>query len=98
MSNDDPPPRASELIGPPALILVYLLVILAINVAAAFAPLGGFKFSVNLALAGISVVLIGLFFMDLKQETPLNRLFAATGLAWLVILFMLIFSDYLTRA
>lgn len=90
-------PSIGEIIRRPALILVLLLVVLAGNVALAFAPLSGLQFSGNLMLAAVSVILIGLFFMELARETALNRLFAAAGFAWLVIFFMLLFADYMTR-
>jgi len=81
----------------PLAILAALLLIFAANVAIAFLPLAGFNFAINIALAGVGVVLIGVFFMDLDREEPLNRLFAAMGFAWLAILLMLMFGDYLTR-
>lgn len=93
----DSTPSKAALARRPALILLALLAILAVNVGAAFAPLAGFQFAVNLVLAGAGVALIGLFFMDLDRETPLNRLFAAAGIAWLAIFLLLIFSDYATR-
>lgn len=93
----DDTPSILELAKRPALVLVVLLVILAGNVGLAFVPLGGFEFTANLVLAAVSVSLIGFFFMELDKETGLNRLFSATGFAWLIILFMLLFADYFTR-
>jgi cytochrome c oxidase subunit 4 len=52
---------------------------------------------VILALAVIEMFLVLLFFMRLRNSAKLIRLVAAVGFAWLSILFVLAFSDYLTR-
>ncbi len=45
------------------------------------------------------MALIGLlFFMGLVRENTLLRLAAAGGFFWLIIMFVLTFSDYFTRA
>jgi hypothetical protein len=35
--------------------------------------------------------------MNLGCATPLVRIFAASGLLWLVLMFVLTFTDYLSR-
>jgi cytochrome c oxidase subunit IV len=49
------------------------------------------------AIAGIQMFLVLIFFMRLRQSPNLIRVLAATGFFWLLILFVLAFSDYLTR-
>jgi cytochrome c oxidase subunit IV len=50
-----------------------------------------------LALAPVQMFLVLLFFMRLRNSINLVRLVAAVGFVWLLILFTLAFSDYLTR-
>ena len=38
------------------------------------------------------------FFMDLRHENPLTKLFALGGLFWLLLLIGLTMADYLTRS
>ena len=45
----------------------------------------------------IKASLVVLFFMGVKYNTPLTRVFAVTGFVWLLILFGFTMSDYLTR-
>lgn len=90
-------PGVGSLVRAPALALVALLAILAANVATAYWHIGGYQFALNVVLALVSVVLIGIFFMELRKEGPLNRLCAAAGFAWLVIFLVLTFGDYVTR-
>jgi cytochrome c oxidase subunit IV len=41
--------------------------------------------------------LVVLFFMGLRHNTPLTKLTAVAGFFWLMILFGVTMSDYLTR-
>ena len=53
-----------------------------------------------LVIKGVSVakiLLIMTVFMHLRQENPLVRLAAAAGFFWLLLMFTLTLSDYLTR-
>ncbi len=79
-------------------ILLAEFILLGISFAAAFAPLNGHNTAVNVFIA-IIMALIGLaFFMGLVREGTLLRLAAAGGVFWLIIMFVLTFSDYFTRA
>lgn len=95
-ASRDGAPSIIELVRRPVLILAGLIVILGANIGLAFVPLGA-GLAANVLLALGSVVLIALFFMELEKEPALNRLFAASGVAWMAILFMLLFGDYFTR-
>ena len=74
-----------------------LMVLLALTVAASFVPLGPFGVVVALSIAAAKAVLILLFFMHVRYGSTLTKLFAVAGFFWLLILFLLTFSDYLTR-
>jgi cytochrome c oxidase subunit 4 len=50
-----------------------------------------------LAIAGIKIGIIMVFFMHLKYSSSLSRVFAVSGLIWLVILFVLMSMDFISR-
>ena len=68
------------------------------SLGSAFLPLCAFNTPLNLAIAGIMVVLLWLFLMGLVSSEVLVRLIAVAGVLWLSFMFALTFSDYLTRA
>ena len=74
-----------------------LLLLLGATVGAHFLPLGDFGVVVALGIAFAKMALILLFFMHVRYSSGLTKLFAAAGLFWLVILFVLTFGDYVTR-
>jgi|GEM_PF-352708 len=74
-----------------------LLILLVVTVAAAFVHLGPITIVVAMAIAAIKAVLVALVFMHVHGSSPLTKLFSIAGLAWLVILFALTFSDYISR-
>jgi cytochrome c oxidase subunit 4 len=82
---------------PEAGIWLALMALLATTFAAAFIPMGAFNSFANLLIAAFKASLVGLFFMHLYRSSAIMRLAAAAGLFWLLILFGLTFSDFLTR-
>ena len=55
----------------------------------------------DLLAFGISVaktILIVLVFMEVRYTKGVVRVFAGAGLVWLFLLFLLTFTDYLTRS
>ena len=81
----------------PGLVWIALLVLLAITVGSSYIPLGALNSPINLVIAGMKVALIVTFFMHLIESTALLRLAAATSVFWLIFMFTLMFSDYLSR-
>lgn len=79
-------------------ILLAEFILLGISFWAAFAPLNGYNTPVNVFIAVIMALIGLLFFMGLVRESTLLRLAAAGGVFWLIIMFVLTFSDYFTRA
>ena len=83
------------------LFIIYfsLIVMLVLTAIGAKLPLSA---AVHDILAfGISVaktVLIVLIFMEVRYNKGVVRVFAGAGLVWLFLLFLLTFTDYLTRA
>ena len=89
--------RRESVFTAPIVVWAILLVLLFSSVGAAFAPLGSFKTSTSLAIAGIKVVLIGLVFMRLNRSSNLVRLAAGAGVVWASFLFLMAGCDYISR-
>ena len=74
-----------------------LLVLLGVTCVAAYIPLGTLNVVVGLSIAAIKASLVAFLFMNLKRSDALIRLAAAAGFFWLIVLFALTLSDFLTR-
>ena len=91
-SGPAPPSLRSNL-----LVLMALLVLLGLSAGSALIPMGAFNEVVNLGIAAAKALLVLIFFMRLKTDSPLLRLVAATGFAWLALLIALSLADLLSR-
>lgn len=69
----------------------------ALTVAVAFQDLGPVNTVVALTIAGVKAMLVVLWFMHLKYSSRLTWVFAAAGLAWLVLMIGLTMADFETR-
>jgi len=79
------------------LVWIALLFLLLLTWGLAEINLGPFN---NVAALGISItkmLLVVLIFMHGRWEKPLTWIFIVAGLIWLLIMFDLTLSDYLTR-
>jgi cytochrome c oxidase subunit 4 len=74
-----------------------LMFLTAITVVVAFQDFGVFNNVVALTIAGIKTTLVVLFFMHVKYESKLTKLFAAAGFIWLAILIAFTLQDTETR-
>jgi cytochrome c oxidase subunit 4 len=74
-----------------------LLMLLALTLGLAYAPLGPLNVITALGIAAAKATLVLLLFMELRTSSSLVRLAASAGLIWLVFLFLLTLSDYVTR-
>jgi cytochrome c oxidase subunit 4 len=83
--------------GTRLLVYVACLVLLAATIGVAQLELGALNPLLNLSIASLKALLIAWFFMHLREGSGLVRVFAASALFWLLILFGLSLSDYLTR-
>lgn len=84
-------------VGSYLMVWAALVALLAATCASAFLPLGWFNSVINLAIAIAKALLIAIFFMRLRRSSTLVRIFAATALFMLALLFGLTSSDYGTR-
>jgi len=80
-----------------ALVFGGLLLLTALTVGAAYAPLGPWHEGVALAIAALKATLVLLFFMHLLRSHRLVWIVAGGTILWLGILVTLTLSDYLTR-
>jgi cytochrome c oxidase subunit IV len=77
-------------------ILVWfaLMVLTGVTVAVAGINFGGITIATALVIASIKTYLVLTIFMHLRSESKTFRLFVGVALLFLVISFILLFSDY----
>lgn len=78
-------------------VAAVLMLLLGLTVGVYFVPLGSFGVVVALTIAFAKAVLIILFFMHVRYSSRLTMVMAGAGFFWLLILFVLTFSDYISR-
>jgi cytochrome c oxidase subunit IV len=80
-------------------VVVYLvcMVLLAATMGVSFLKLGPFNVVLNMSISATKTLLVAWFFMHVRESSGLVRLASASALFWLLILFGLSLSDYLTR-
>jgi cytochrome c oxidase subunit 4 len=79
------------------LVFVTLLCMTLITVDVAFYNFGWLNIYLALVIATFKATIVVLFFMHVKYSPRLTWVFAVAGLFWMVILLVLMFSDYFTR-
>ena len=75
-----------------------LMVGTALTVWVANFDLGRWNAVVALSIAVIKATLVVLYFMHVRYSSKLTWVFVFAGLIWLIILFALTLSDYMTRS
>ena len=90
-------PTVWELAREPMMVWAGLVVLLAVSVLLAYAPIEPFNAAANLLIAAVMVGLLAAFLLNLRWASTLVRLVAASGLLWLVFMLALTFTDYLSR-
>lgn len=82
-------------------LLIYLVNMVLLGATCAIfieVPMHWGNTAVELGIATAQVFLTVVFYMHLRQSTPMVRLASIVGLVWLTILIALTINDYLTRA
>jgi len=74
-----------------------LMALLILTLIAASFPLGALNLPIAMVIAVVKALLVILFFMHVKYSSPLVKLTAASGVSWLLILFVLTLADYVSR-
>jgi len=78
-------------------VFAALIVGTALTVGVAFIDLGALNNVLMLGIAITKALLVVLFFMHVRWSTRLTWVVVASGFFWLLILFGLTMSDYLSR-
>ena len=79
-------------------VFLGLAILTTLTVFAAHQEFGFMNTPIALAIAVSKATLVIWFFMGIRYNTPLTKLTAASGFVWLLILFGIGMSDYLTRS
>jgi cytochrome c oxidase subunit 4 len=79
------------------LVFAALMVLLALTVIAARFDAGALSIIVMLTIAIIKALLIVLYFMHVRYSARMVWLFAGASFFWVLIMFVFLFADYLTR-
>lgn len=86
-------PRATYL-----MIFAILIVLTVVTIFVAFLDLGKMNVVVAMTIAVIKATLVALYFMHIRYSARLIQVVLIGGVFWLLILFALTMSDYLTRS
>ena len=78
-------------------IFAALMVLTGVTVAVAFVNLGALNFTVAISIAIFKASLMVLFFMHAKYSSKLTKLIIASGFFFLIVLFALTLTDYVSR-
>ena len=78
-------------------IFVALLGLTALTVLVSYVDLGPFSTPLALLIAACKATLVILYFMHLREASPLIWLAAGAGFFWLAIMLVLTMSDLATR-
>ncbi|HVR42066.1 MAG TPA: cytochrome C oxidase subunit IV family protein [Thermoanaerobaculia bacterium] len=87
-------------VTPPAIyfgVFAALMALTAVTVAVAYADLGWLSTPIALVIASIKAALVILYFMHVRWSTHLIWVVVIGSFVWLGVLFVLTFSDYLSR-
>jgi len=74
-----------------------LMVLTTVTVAAAFTNLGALNFPIAIAIAITKATVVVLFFMHVKYSSKLTKFVVSSSIFFLMCLFGLTFTDYLSR-
>jgi cytochrome c oxidase subunit 4 len=91
-SGPRPPSLSSHL-----KVFAALLALLLASVGAAYIPMEPFNLASNVGIAVAKALLVLMFFMRLRTDSPLLRIVASIGFAWMLLLIGLSLTDVLTR-
>jgi len=78
-------------------VFAALMTLLGATVVIAYIHLGKLNVIAALTIAFVKAVIIVLYFMHVRYSSRLLWIFVGAGFFWLLILFSLSFSDFLTR-
>src|SRR6476661_8723820 len=80
-----------------AITLVVLLILTAITVGASYVNFGSGNIVIALSIATVKAIIVGLIFMHLLHDKPVNAVIAVAGFLFLGIFLMFDFIDVTSR-
>jgi cytochrome c oxidase subunit 4 len=78
-------------------VFVALLCLTALTTGVAYIDLGAFNTVAALAIAGVKMLLVVLFFMHVKYSSGLTKIIVLAAIFWLALLISLTLTDVMTR-
>lgn len=78
-------------------IFFALMILTGVTIGVAFINLGPMNFPVAISIAIVKATLVILWFMHVKESSRLTKLIIGSGLFFLIVLFTLTLTDYLSR-
>jgi cytochrome c oxidase subunit 4 len=79
------------------LVWVALSILTVVTYYVSTINLGPFNVVVALGIAGFKMMLVIWFFMNVRAENPLTKLFVFAGFFWILILLVMTLGDYFSR-
>jgi len=79
------------------LVFATLLLMTLVTVDVAFYNFGWLNIYLALVIATFKATIVVMYFMHVKFSPRLTWLFAIAGIFWMIILLVLMLSDYMTR-
>jgi cytochrome c oxidase subunit IV len=79
------------------IIFLALIVLTWVTTAIAFVDLGPFNVYVALTIAVIKATLVVLFFMHVKYNERVTKIYVGAGFFWLLIMIGMVLTDYISR-
>lgn len=98
MAADTERPQTHNSLRTYYIVYAALLGLLTLTVVVALLDVGAaWGLTIALTIAVAKSLLVMLYFMHVRDSSRTTWLFAAAGFAWLLILFVLMMGDYLSR-
>ena len=89
----------SHLDKPATVFMIYILVVIGAisSIGVSFAGLGGNAIYVHMLISIVQLSLVAYYWMHLQRSDSLTWLSALSSIFFMIILFVMPFTDYLTR-
>ena len=96
--SQEPDPQA-HVTAPSTYLVIFFALLLgtALTVGARFVDFGRLNMPIAMTIAVAKTALVVLYFMHLRHAARLTWVVVCGAFLWVVVLFVLTFSDYLTR-
>ena len=79
------------------IVWLALLALQAGSLAVAYVPFGRWTLPLNVGIGAVMVLIVGLFTMGLEKAATIDRLAAAAGFVFVLVMFAMTLGDVFTR-